>query len=113
MRVVATVAGLVGGLCWVGAFWVDALAVVGAVLLAVAVLGAGAGLVSRSAGWLRVLVAVCFLALVASVVQVLRDNVDPEGVLAVVGGAAAVVAVVALLRRRPAPEGRSGGAHAA
>lgn len=114
MRVVAAVAGLLGGLCWVGGLWAEALAVVGAALLAVAVLGAGAGLVSRSAVWLRLVVAVCFLALVASVVQVLRDNLDPEGVLAAVGGAAVVVAVVALARRRPVTaQSRPRGAHAA
>lgn|SRR5690242_20220473 len=114
MRVVAAVAGLLGGLCWIGVLWVDVLAVVGAVLLAVAVLGAGAGLVSRSAVWLRLVVAVCFLALVASVVQVLRDNLDPDGVLVAVGGAAVVVALLALARRRPAPaEARVRGAHAA
>ena len=55
MRTMTAVAGLAGGLCWVGALWVGP--------LAVAVLGAGAGLVSRSAVWLRIIAAVCFLAL--------------------------------------------------
>lgn len=113
MRAVAAVAGLLGGLCWVGALWVDVLAPVGAVLLAIAVLGAGAGLVSRSAVWLRVIVAVCFLALVGSVLQVLRDSLDPEAVLAAAGVVAVVVAVVALTRWRPASDQRSRGAHAA
>ena len=112
MRAAATVAGLLGGLCWVAALWVDVLAWVGAVLLAVAVLGAGAGLVSRSAVWLRCIVAVCFLALVGSVVQVLRDSLDDRAVLAVAGAVAFVVAVVALTRRPPV-ESRSRGAHAA
>lgn len=112
MRAVAAVAGLLGGLCWVGALWVDLLAVVGAALLAVAVLGAGAGLVSRSAVWLRVLVAVCFLALVASVLQVLRDNLDQDVVLAAAGAVAVVVAGLALARR-PAREPRPRGSHAA
>jgi hypothetical protein len=113
MRAVAAVAGLLGGLCWVGALWTDVLAPVGAGLLAIAVLGAGAGLVSRSAVWLRVVVAVCFLALVASVLQVLRDNGDPETVLAAAGVVAAGVAVAALSRRRPEAASRSRGAHAA
>lgn len=113
MRTVAAVAGLLGGLCWMGALWVDPLRVVGAVLLAVAVLGAGAGLVSRSAVWLRVIVAVCFLALVASVLQVLRDNVDEGVVLAVAGAAAALVAVIALARRPARAEPRARGTHAA
>ena len=110
MRAVA-VAGLLGGLCWVLALWVGALAWVGAVLLAVGVLGAGAGLVSRSATWLRVIVAVCFLALVGSVLQVLRDNLDDGGVLAVAGVVAVVVAVVVLGRQRPA-RSRHRGSHA-
>jgi hypothetical protein len=112
MRAAAAVAGLLGGLCWVVAPWVDALAWPGAVLLAVAVLGAGAGLVSRSAVWLRCLVAVCFLALVGSVLQVLRDSLDDQGVLAVAGVAAVVVSVAALARR-PEPVARSRGSHAA
>lgn len=112
MRAVAAVAGLAGGLCWVGALWVDLLAWPGAVLLAVAVLGAGAGLVSKSATWLRVVVAVCFLALVGSVLQVLRDNLDDRAVLAV-AGAAAFVAAALTLARRPERESRHRGAHAA
>jgi uncharacterized membrane protein YjjP (DUF1212 family) len=113
MRALTAVAGLLGGLCWVGAYWADVLTLPGAALLAIAVLGAGASLVSRSAGWLRLIVAVCFLALVGSVLQVLRDNADPEVVLAAAGAVAAVVALVALSRRRPAPQTRSRGAHAA
>ena len=102
MRTLATVAGLLGGLCWVGALWVDLLALVGAVVLAVAVMGAGAGLVSKSAMWLRVIVAICLLALAGSVLQVLRDNLDQELVLAVSGVVAVVVAAYSH-SRRPAP----------
>ncbi|WP_459972149.1 hypothetical protein [Nocardioides pyridinolyticus] len=112
MRAAAAVAGLLGGLCWVGALRMDLLAVLGAALLAIAVLGAGAALVSRSAVGLRVLVAFCFLALVASVLQVLRDNVDPDVVLAAAGVVAVVVAGLALARRPPR-EQRVGGSHAA
>lgn len=73
-----------------------------------------AGLVSRSAVWLRLVVAVCYLALVGSVLQVLRDNVDHETVLTAAGVVAVVVAAYAL-SRRPATERRSRrrGAHAA
>ena len=109
---VAAVAGVLGGLCWVGAWWVGALAPVGAVLLAVAALGAGAGLVSRSTQWLRILVAVCFLALVGSVVEVLRENGDDQVVLAVVGVLAAIVGA-AVLARHPRGAQRGRGAHAA
>ena len=112
MRAMTAVAGLLGGLCWVGALWVDGLVWVGTVLLALAVLGAGAGLVSRSATWLRLIVAVCFLALVASVLEVLRENVDQDPLLAVAGAVAALVAVVALVRR-PSSAHRHRGAHAA
>lgn len=115
MRTGAAVAGLLGGLCWVVALWVDPLVWVGAVLLALAVLGAGAGLVSRSATWLRCLVAVCFLALVGSVVDVLSDDFTTTSVLAAAGAVAFVVAAVALSRRPSAGSRSAGsrGAHAA
>jgi hypothetical protein len=103
MRVAAAMAGLLGGLCWVGSFWVDVLVWPGAALLTLAVLAAGAGLVSRSAIWLRFIVAVCFVALVGSVLQVLLDNVDDDVVLAAAGGIAVVVAMLVLARRRPEP----------
>ena len=112
MRMTVAVAGVLGGLCLVGAIWVDVLAWVGAGLLAIAVLGAGAGLVSRSATWLRILVAVCFLALVGSVLQVVRENADDRVVLAAAGVAAVLVGVRTLARRPAAPE-RGRGAHAA
>jgi hypothetical protein len=116
MRAAAAAAGLLGGLCWVGALGADVLVWPGAVLFAIAVLGAGAGLVSRSATWLRVVVAVCFLALVGSVLQVLRDNFDDGAVLAVAGVVAIVVAAVVLTRVRAARESRAHrhrGSHAA
>jgi hypothetical protein len=126
MRTPAAVAGLLGGLCWSGAYvldatggsggLVDALTWAGLALLAIAVLGAGAGLVSRSATWLRVLVAVCFAALVWSVLELLRDSVDGLTVYAAFGVLAAVVSVVMMVRSRPAapePTGRRvGGSHA-
>ena len=113
MRTPAAIAGLVGGLCWIGADVVDAssggglagaLTVLGAVLLAVAVVAAGAGLVSRSATWLRVVVAVCFAALVGSVLQVLRQGGDPEAVDALAGVVAVAVSALLLVRRPPAPQ---------
>ena len=126
MRTPVTLAGLLGGLCWIGAFVldevsgggiVDALSWAGIALLAIAVLGAGAGLASRSATWLRFVAAVCFAALVGSVLEVLRDAVDGLGVDAVFGAVAVVAAVVALTRRRRTPEPessgrRAGGSHA-
>ena len=126
MRMRVALAGLLGALSWIGAFvvdatggisgLVDALVWAGLALLAIAVLGAGAGLVSRGATWLRVLVAVCFATLVWSVLEVLRDSVDGLTVYAAFGVLAAVVSSVALARSRrtvPGPaERRAGGSHA-
>jgi|SRR5919107_6450189 hypothetical protein len=115
MSAPAAVGGLLGGLCWIAAYvvdtvsgggLVDALSWAGLVLLTAAVAGAGAGLVSRSAGWLRVVVAVCFVLLAGSVLQVVRDSADPLLVDAAAGGLAAVASVAALSRRRPAPVAR-------
>lgn len=126
MRVPAAVAGLLGGLCWVGAYvadaadtgagLVDGLTWAGLALLVVATLVAGASLVSRSATWLRVLVAVCFALLAGSVLEVVREGGDPVTVDAVFGAGAVVVAAVLLARGRrtaPAPPPRSNrGSHA-
>jgi hypothetical protein len=106
MRMLVALAGVLGGLCWLVAHAVDqqaqdALIWAGAGFLVVAVLGAGAGLVSRSTTWLRVVVAVCFLALTGSVLQVLREGGDPALVDAAAGALAILVAFVALGRRRP------------
>ncbi|MDI6910952.1 hypothetical protein [Nocardioides sp.] len=126
MRVPAAVAGLLGGLCWLGAYaadaagagagLVDALTWAGVALLVVATLVAGASLVSRSATWLRVLVAVCFALLAGSVLEVVREGGDPVTVDAVFGAGAVVVAAALLARGRrtaPAPPPRSNrGSHA-
>ncbi len=127
MRVPAAVAGLLGGLCWVGAYvadaadtgagLVDGLTWAGLVLLAGATLAGGAGLVSRGATWLRVIVAVCFALLAGSVLAVVREGGDPVTVDAVFGAGAAVVAAVVLARGRrtestPPPARRNRGSHA-
>lgn len=125
MRMAFALAGLLGGGAWIAAYVVDRVspgALVdqltwgGAALLGIAVLGMGAGLVSRSAVWLRLLVAVCFLALVASVLVVLRQSGDDLVVDALVGALAVVFATVAAVVRRPpsadAPGHRAGRSHA-
>jgi hypothetical protein len=99
MRAAAALTGVVGGLCWVGTRWVDPLIWGGAVLLGLAVLVAGAALVSRSATWLRAIAAVGFAALAGSVVQLLRDQADDDLVLTAVGAVAIAVGVVVLSRR--------------
>lgn len=110
----AALTGLVGGLVWVavlvldGAGVVDALTIAGLILLGIATLGAGASLVSRSAVWLQLIVAVCFAALVASILSLLTDHYDDQGVYAAFGALAVVASVVALLR----PRRSSGGSHA-
>ena len=116
MRTGAAVAGLLGGLAWLAAYVLDqtdraaAADVVGwagVVLLAVAVVGAGAGLVRRSATWLRVVVALCFALLVWSLLALLGGGSGGTGIDAVAGAVAAVVSTVVLGRRRP-----SAGSHA-
>ena len=111
MRAAMALAAVLGGICWVLALWVDPMSAVGAVLLAVAVVGAGASLANRSATWLRVVAGVCFLGLVGSVLGMLRDAMDDGMVLATAGTAAVAVGVVALARR-PAGVPRSRGSHA-
>lgn len=121
MRAQAAVAGLLGGLFWlvklvldvvdVGGGLVGALTWAGSALLVVATLAAGAGMVNRSTSWLRVVVAVGFVALATSVLQVLRDAGDPMAVDAAVGLVAVVASVLVLSRSRsrrpdPAPAGR-------
>lgn len=125
VRRVPALAGLVGGLAWIVAALVgsgtpaDVLVWAGAVLLAVAALAAGAGLVG-AATWLRVIVAVGFLLLSASVVAVLLDSAGDRGVHAVLGALAALAAVLVLGRLRTAGDDapgnaprarRSGGSH--
>jgi hypothetical protein len=111
MRAVMASAAVLGGICWVVALWVDPLSAIGAVLLAVAVVGAGASLANRGATWLRVVAGVCFLGLVGSVLMMLRDATDDAMVLAAAGTAAVAVGVAALARR-PAGVPRSRGSHA-
>jgi len=112
-RTAVALAGILGGLAWIAAAaldavgaggLVDALTWVGLVLLLVAALGVGAGLVSRTTPWLRVVVAVCFVLLVGSVLQVARDSADVHMVDAVFGVLAAAAAVAALARSRSAAE---------
>ena len=97
LRAVALVSGVVGGLCWStrlvldltetgGTGLLDALHWAGLVLLAVAMVGFGAGLVSSSAAWLRVIVGIAFPALVWSVLEVFRPAADTEVVDGVFGG---------------------------
>jgi len=73
---------------------------IGAVLVAVALVAAGAGLVSTSATWLRAIVGVAFPLLVWSVLEVLHQNGNATTIDGVVGLVVAVVAATQLARSR-------------
>ena len=128
LRVLALVAGLLGGGCWVARWgtdlagsaptWTDTAYWIGLGLLGVALACAGGGLVSRSAIWLRLIVALAFPVLVWSVYAVVKGDDDAlllDGVL----GAVAIVgslALFALAGRHAAdaesPPRRGPGSHA-
>lgn len=110
LRSLTHIAGVLGGLFWIVRLVLDAAGVAdgaldalywsGLVLVAVALAGAGVGLVSKSAWWLRVIVGVAFPVLVWSVLEVVRNGGDALIVDAVVGFAVLVVSVIGL-RRAP------------
>lgn len=126
LHTLARLAGLVGGLCWAARFVMDlggsgtgmvgdGLYVLGLLLLVVALVAAGAGLVSTSATWLRVIVAVAFPLLVWSVLQVLHEGGNAQVIDGVFGLAVAGISVVQLVRSKPKrqpPSRRRAGAHA-
>ena len=109
LRTIARLSGLLGGLTWV-VRWVldltgagdeamlDAFYWGGLALLGVAMAGYGAGLVSRSAVWLRAIVAVAFPLLVWSVIEVLHDAGNPEAIDGVVGVALLALSGLGLAR---------------
>ena len=105
LRVLALVAGLLGGACWVARWgadlagsapaWSEQSYWIGFGLLGLALACAGGGLVSRSAIWLRLIVAAAFPLLVWSVYAVMKGDEDAitlDGVL----GAVAIVGSLAL-----------------
>lgn len=121
LRAVALVVALLGGLCW-GARWGAELAGgdpgwgpaahwAGLALLGVALAVVGAGLVSRSATWLRLIVAVAFPLLVWSVYAVVKgdgEGIALDGVLGVVSVVLAVVGLVSGRSRDDQPPSRHG-----
>jgi len=128
LRVVALVTGLLGGGCWVARWgadlagssptWSDTAYWVGLGLLGLALACAGGGLVSRSARWLRLIVALAFPLLVWSVYAVVKGDGDDVMLDGVLGAVAIVgsVALFALASRHAAgsepPPRRSHGSHA-
>jgi len=125
----ARVAGVLGGLCWFGrailddgtgpTSLIDALYWGGLALLALALLGIGAGLVTGLPA-LRILVAVCLVLLGWAVLEFLRDQYADRWVDGVLGLLVALYCLAGLLRRRgrgsdrpPREPRRSSGSHAA
>jgi hypothetical protein len=115
LRLIALATAVVGGLLWVlrwltdGSGTSDGLYWAGLVVLAVALGCLGAGLVSRSATPLRVLVAVAVPLLAWSLASVVRPA-GPAVVDGLLGLAALVAGVVGLVRARqvrPAPRRRA------
>ena len=99
VRLVATAAALLGGVCWVAHYFVDQAALLwtGGVLLAVATAALGASLV-RHPG-IKVVAAVGAVLLAASVVELMRGAADDLVVELVVGGAATLLVALSLVRR--------------
>ena len=115
----ARIAGVLGGLCWVAsavtdeldvsASVVDALHWGGLALIALALMGVGAGLVSTSAAWLRAIVAVCLPLLAWSVLEALRGEFADRWVDGVFGLLLVLYCLVGLVRGRG--RARPHGAH--
>jgi hypothetical protein len=121
VRALGPVAGLLGGLCWVirwvgdlaggAGGWGDSFRWAGIGLLAIALAVVGAALVSRSAVWLRLLVAVAFPLLVGSLYSVVRGGGDAVALEGVIGLLAVVLAAGSLVvsHRVAAPVVHRGG----
>ena len=130
LTTLARVAGVLGGLCWMGrailddgngpASAIDALHYGGLALLVLALLGIGGGLVSGLMA-LRVLVAICVVALAAAVVSFLHQQYSDRAVDGILGGLMVIYCVIGILARRrrnrrdddSAASRRSSGSHAA
>jgi len=126
LRTVTRAAGVVGGVCWLVRYVLDAagsgdgaasgaLYWAGLALLFVALAGFGSELVSKSALWLQGIVGVAFPLLVWSVLEVLDPGTDPSLVDTVFGGAVLLLCVSRLVKGRESDGGatrRQHGAHA-
>ena len=125
----ARLAGVLGGLCWLAravlddgdgpTSLIDALHWGGLALLALALLGIGAGLVTGLPA-LRVVVAICLVLLAWAVLEFLHDQYADRGVDGALGLLVALYCLAGLLLRRrhdddrePRPPRRSSGSHSA
>ncbi|GAB3249031.1 hypothetical protein [Nocardioides dilutus] len=105
-RTLVRIAGVLGGLCWLGQAAVNdyeaasaaanALYWGGAALILVALVGLGASLVS-GATWLRLIVGLCVPLLVWSIIEVLRAEASDDIVDGGLGLALALICAAALL----------------
>jgi hypothetical protein len=121
-RTLVRVAGVLGGLCWVGQAAINdydaassaanALYWGGAALILVALVGLGAGLVS-GAPRLRLIVGLCVPLLVWSIVEVLRAETSDDIVDGGLGLALTLICAAALLGGEPKDDEAAprGGAH--
>ena len=108
----ARIAGILGGLCWIGrailddgdgpTSVIDGLHYGGLALLVIALLGIGGGLVSGLVA-LRVVVAICLVALAAAVLSFLHEQYADRTVDGVLGGLMVVYCAVGVLVRRNRP----------
>jgi hypothetical protein len=127
--ILVRIAGLVGGLCWVGravldtgafsAGVIDALHYGGLALMVIALLGMGAELVSGLVA-LRVVVAICLVALAWAIVSFLHQQYSDRVVDGILGGLFAAYCLAGIVARRRPDDGgdkpashRSPGSHAA
>jgi hypothetical protein len=125
----ARVAGVLGGLCWLArailddgngpTSAIDALHWGGMALLAIALLGIGADLVTGLAA-LRVVVAICLVLLAWAVLEFLHNQYDDRWVDGIVGLLVALYCAAGLVQRHRHPDDgepraprRSSGSHAA
>ncbi len=113
LRVLAGTAAVLGGGAWLANAVVDEEAIgwAGLGLFAVALVATGAGLVSSSAGWLRLLVALALPLLVWSVLTVVRDGVEDATVDLAVGITAVLLGVLTLISAARSRSRRPRGRH--
>ena len=121
-KTLVRIAGVVGGLCWLGQASVNkydaaeaavnALYWGGGALILVALVGLGMGLVS-GARWLRVLVGLCVPLLFASILEILHAEISDNVVDGGFGLSLALVCAAALLggATRDDEAATRGGAH--
>jgi hypothetical protein len=119
VRALGPVAGLLGGLCWVVRWladavgttggWSDSFHWAGLGLLLVALAVVGAGLVSRSALWLRLIVAAALPLLVWSIFSVVRGEGDAIVLEGAIGLLAVLVSTGLVLAGRRAADPAVGG----